>query len=232
MDTNEKTKDLNDVIAYLAETFPKCFTLGKEAKPLKVGIFKDITERMDESSEISRTQLRQALRRYTSSWKYLAAIQKGGFRVDLDGNNCDELEQEHIEHAKKTLEESKARFAEKKKNSKQTPSKNFKPKRDGDKKTYKKPRTEAGNGKAKQANVKHTDRKSHKPEVIKKRPSARKFDMTPLSTENVVVGVNVKVKLGKSPVPGVITDVGKEDIHVQLNGGVIIKTARENLFVA
>lgn len=105
----EKLKNSKEVIAYIAECFPKCFTLEGEAKPLKIGIFQDLAERLNEDEKVSKTQLRAALRQYTSSWRYLHGVKPGAVRVDLDGNPCGELEEEHVEHAKATLAESKAK---------------------------------------------------------------------------------------------------------------------------
>lgn len=58
---------------------------------------------------LSKTQLRSALRLYTSSWRYLYGVKLGATRVDLDGNPCGELDEQHVEHARKQLEEAKAR---------------------------------------------------------------------------------------------------------------------------
>ncbi len=109
MENTEKLKNSKEVIAYIAECFPKCFTLEGEAKPLKIGIFQDLAERLNEDEKVSKTQLRAALRQYTSSWRYLHGVKPGAVRVDLDGNPCGELEEEHVEHAKATLAESKAK---------------------------------------------------------------------------------------------------------------------------
>lgn len=53
--------------------------------------------------------MRSALRLYTSSWRYLYGVKVGAERVDLDGNPCGVLEEQHVEHARKQLEEAKAR---------------------------------------------------------------------------------------------------------------------------
>lgn len=58
---------------------------------------------------LSKTQLRAALRLYTSSWRYLYGVKAGAIRVDLDGNPCGELEEQHVAHARQQLEEAKAR---------------------------------------------------------------------------------------------------------------------------
>lgn len=58
---------------------------------------------------LSKTQLRAALRLYTSSWRYLYGVKHSAVRVDLDGNPCGELEEQHVAHARQQLEEAKAR---------------------------------------------------------------------------------------------------------------------------
>ncbi|WP_083228415.1 RNA chaperone ProQ, partial [Veronia pacifica] len=115
MEKTEKLASSKQVIAYIAERFPKCFTIEGEARPLKIGIFQDLAERLSDDPKVSKTQLRAALRQYTSSWRYLHGVKPGANRVDLDGNSCGELEQEHVDHAKKELAESKARVAERRK---------------------------------------------------------------------------------------------------------------------
>ncbi len=45
------------------------------------------------------------LRLYTSSWRYLYGVKPGAVRVDLDGNPCGELEEQHVAHARQQLEE-------------------------------------------------------------------------------------------------------------------------------
>ncbi len=106
MESTEKLTDTNAILAYLYETFPLCFIAEGETKPLKIGLFQDLAERLADDSKVSKTQLRVALRRYTNSWRYLKCIKEGAQRVDLDGNPCGELDPEHIEHAKATLKES------------------------------------------------------------------------------------------------------------------------------
>ncbi|MGQ7112288.1 RNA chaperone ProQ, partial [Escherichia sp. TWPC-MK] len=95
--------------AFLAERFPHCFSAEGEARPLKIGIFQDLVDRVAGEMNLSKTQLRSALRLYTSSWRYLYGVKPGATRVDLDGNPCGELDEQHVEHARKQLEEAKAR---------------------------------------------------------------------------------------------------------------------------
>ena len=94
-----------EIIAYLAEKFPACFSTEGHAKPLKIGIFQDLAEKLAEDETVSKTRLRQALRHYTSSWRYLKAIKMGSFRIDIDGNDSAEIDQEQADYASKTLKE-------------------------------------------------------------------------------------------------------------------------------
>ena len=49
METKDKFSNSKEVIAFLSETFPMCFSLEGEAKPLKVGIFQDVVDRLKTS---------------------------------------------------------------------------------------------------------------------------------------------------------------------------------------
>mgnify|MGYP003139843367 FL=1 len=71
METTNKLKDINEVLDFLYQEFPQCFKQKDGIQPLKVGIFKDIAERIEGSEKVSKTQVRQALRKYTSNWRYL-----------------------------------------------------------------------------------------------------------------------------------------------------------------
>ncbi|MCW9718108.1 RNA chaperone ProQ [Avibacterium sp. 21-599] len=109
----QKLTNNKEIIAYLAEKFPRCFFLEGEARPLKIGIFQDLAEALADDEKVSKTQLRQALRLYTAGWRYLYACKEGAERVDLQGNPAGVLEKEHAEHAAQKLAESKAKVAEK-----------------------------------------------------------------------------------------------------------------------
>lgn len=98
MENQPKLNSSKEVIAFLAERFPHCFSAEGEARPLKIGIFQDLVERVGGEMNLSKTQLRSALRLYTSSWRYLYGVKPGATRVDLDGNPCGELEEQHVEH--------------------------------------------------------------------------------------------------------------------------------------
>ncbi|KTF18332.1 RNA chaperone ProQ [Pseudoalteromonas sp. H105] len=189
METTNKLKDINEVLEFLYQEFPQCFKQKDGIKPLKVGIFKDIAERIEGSEKVSKTQVRQALRKYTSNWRYLEAVTKSEFRIDLDGNQGEKVEQEHIDHAQKALEESRAKMAKRKKAQR--------PRNDSDTKSYKK----------------------------KSGQFAKNGDKT------AKVNNKVKVKLGQALVNATITEVNKDDVHVELVTGMQVKTKADSLYI-
>ena len=210
MENIEKLKNSKEVIAYLVEIFPKCFSAKGEAKPLKIGIFQDLAERLKEDSKVSKTLLRTALRQYTASWRYLHGAKKDAVRVDLDGNDAGVLDAEHIEHAQKTLEESKTKFfAERnKKNAEQ---------------------------KAKAEKQKPAVKRAPK-KVVKK--SAPKADQKPtikverpVNESELKSGQSVKVVIGKAPVQATIVEVSRDGVQVELLSGLSLKVKKEHLFV-
>ena len=136
MESPEKFSNSKEVIAFLAETFPNCFSTEGEAQPLKIGIFQDLAQRLENEERVSKTLLRSTLRHYTNSWRYLHSIKEGAHRVDLDGNQDAQIEKEHADHAKQQLDESKAKAAEKRKAKQKTTGEKRPPQR--------KPRSENG----------------------------------------------------------------------------------------
>ncbi|MCF6440675.1 RNA chaperone ProQ [Pseudoalteromonas luteoviolacea] len=215
METTNKLKDINEVLEFLYSEFPQCFKQKDGIKPLKVGIFKDIAEKIEGSDKVSKTQVRQALRKYTSSWRYLEAVTKNEFRVDLEGGQAEKVEQEHVEHAQKALEESRAKMAKRKKQQR--------PRNDGDTKSYK----SKGPGQPRHANKK--PRVNKKPAQQQQRRSSGKVE--PLPANEVKVNNKVKVKLGQALVNATITEVNKDEVHVELVTGMQVKTKADSLFI-
>ena len=206
MENSEKLANSKEVIAYIAERFPKCFILEGEAKPLKIGIFQDLSERLSDDPKVSKTQLRAGLRQYTSSWRYLHGVKPGASRVDLDGNPCGELEEEHIEHAKTTLEESKAKVAARRKEQ------------------AKKVREEA--------KAKKTARAATPPKR-RPQPAAKKVEQPvesrALNADEITVGNNVSVNMGKGNMPATIVEINKDDVRIRLSNGLQMVVKAENL---
>ncbi|MDN4504210.1 RNA chaperone ProQ [Alteromonadaceae bacterium BrNp21-10] len=212
MDSPEKFSSSKEVIGFLAETFPACFSIEGEAKPLKIGIFQDIAEQITEEPRLSKTLLRLSLRHYTNSWRYLHSIKEGAHRVNLAGENDAVIDKEHAEHAQLQLKESKQKVAERRKADNA--------KNNNVKKSYKKNDDKSADSAPKGTKVAHTKPK-------KKAPPAKK-----LSDEELKVGTQVTVKVGKSPMPATITDVAKDGIQVQLVSGMVVKVQKDNLRLA
>lgn len=210
MDNPQKFSNSKEVIGFLVEQFPACFSNKGDAKPLKIGIFQDLAERLENEERVSKTLLRSSLRHYTNSWRYLHCIKKGAQRIDLDGKDVGAIEDEHVEHAKKQLDESKAKVAEKRKEQK-----------------------------AAGVEVKGAYKKKEAPKfkptskVIKKEPTkVKQAPAERLEEKHIVAGTAVTVKIGKSPMPATITDVSKDGIQVQLDTGMVVKVQLENLRLA
>ena len=203
----EKLKNSKEVIAYIAECFPNCFTLEGEAKPLKIGIFQDLAERLSEDSKVSKTQLRAALRQYTSSWRYLHGVKAGAVRVDLDGNACGVLEEQHVEHAKAALAESKARVDARRKEQ----------------------------GKKVREDAKAKPKAAKKPQARRpQQKAAPKADKKPVETraltaDELNVGKEVNVNMGKGNMAATIVEINKEDVRVQLGNGLQMVVKAEHL---
>ncbi|WP_413738689.1 RNA chaperone ProQ [Sodalis sp. RH21] len=233
MENQPKLNSNKEVIAFLAERFPLCFTAEGEARPLKIGIFADLVARIQEEDSLSKTQLRSALRLYTSSWRYLYGIKLGAQRVDLDGNACGELEAQHVEHARKQLEEAKARVqqqraaqqAKKRENGEApaprraasaTPPAAADKKNSGETAAPRKPRP---------ANRPKADRPA-KP-VKPAAPAARHIPVTDIS--KLQVGQAIKVKVGKDPMEATVMEIAKEGVRVQLSSGMALIVRAEHL---
>ncbi|KOO08131.1 RNA chaperone ProQ [Vibrio hepatarius] len=207
MENTEKLKNSKEVIAYIAECFPKCFTLEGEAKPLKIGIFQDLADRLSDDPKVSKTQLRAALRQYTSSWRYLHGVKPGATRVDLDGNPAGELEEEHVEHAKTALAESKAKVQARRKEQAQKAR-------------------EEGKAKAKPAAKKPQARR---PQQNKAPKAAKPVETRALNADEMIVGKEVNVNMGKGNMAATIVEINKEDVRVQLTNGLQMVVKAEHL---
>jgi ProP effector len=218
VDTEVKRISTKEIITYLAEKFPACFSVEGAAKPLKIGIFQDLAEKLTGDEKISKTRLRQALRHYTSSWRYLKAIKIGVSRVDIDGNDAAEIDQEQADYASKTLKESQEKFG------------NKKPKDKTAKKPHKGTAIKGTKSVSKDATDNSRKEKFNSVKSTKRVVAKTTVKLKPVETSNVVVGKNIKVQLGQSSIDAVITEVSGKDVSVQLNSGMIVKTQVKNIF--
>ena len=210
MENTEKLKNSKEIVAYLVEKFPACFIAEGEAKPLKIGIFQDLAARLADDERVSKTMLRSALRQYTSSWRYLHGLKAGQARVDLDGNPGELLTEEHIEHAKQALKESKERvFASRRTNTKEKEDKPKQPRRNAPRK----------------ADAPRSD----KPRSAPKAAPVADAPLVKVDAATLKVDQGVRVMLGKSPLPATIKEVTKDDVQVQLQTGMMLRVKFEHL---
>lgn len=204
----EKLANTKDILAYVAEKFPLCFSLSGEAKPLKVKILDDLAEALKDDPKVSKTQLRHFLRAYTTNWRYLHACREGAVRVDLEGNPCGVLEEEHVNFAAQQLAESKEAFqkrqaekrkAERKEKFAQKGKKNPKV---GAGKNFRKPRSKTVLG-----------------EVL-----------TQDAMQTLTKGQAIKVKAGDQLTVATIVEITKDHARVQLANGLTIDVTADRLF--
>jgi ProP effector len=223
MENQPKLNSSKEVIAFLAERFPQCFSAEGEARPLKVGIFQDLVERVGGEMNLSKTQLRAALRLYTSSWRYLYGVKPGAIRVDLDGNPCGELEEQHVAHARQQLEEAKARVqaqrAGQQAKKREAATAAAGQQEDGARRE-RKPRPQVRRKEG-------TEQRKPRPAVAK---APREERHTPVSDLTVLsVGQALKVKAGNNAMDATVLEITKDGVRVQLTSGMSMIVRAEHL---
>lgn len=228
MENQPKLNSTKEVIAFLAERFPQCFSAEGEARPLKIGIFQDLVDRVQGEMGLSKTQLRSALRLYTSSWRYLYGIKAGATRVDLDGNPCGQLDEQHVEHARKQLEEAKARVQA------QREQQQAKKREAGEETAPRRPRKPVRKPAAEGEQPRKVRSKPARPQVepgssaprVETQPEPRK----PVTdTSALQVGQSIKVTAGKSAMDATILEISKDGVRVQLASGLAMIVRAEHL---
>ncbi len=221
---NQPKLNSKEIIVFLAKRFPLCFTAEGTARPLKIGIFQDVVERVQKEMTLSKTQLRSALRLYTSSWRYLHGIKVGAQRIDLDGKPCGALDEQHEEYARTQLREAKARV--KKQRTEQQVKKH---------ETLTALNKNTG---LDLLNVQHcqiaSDLKKqelpqqsqqHKPEVKKKKA----YFLPVMDISKLQVGQDIKVMAGKNSMKAIILEIAKDGVRVQLSSGLSMIVRAEHL---
>ncbi|WHT00498.1 RNA chaperone ProQ [Pantoea sp. SGAir0180] len=232
MENQPKLNSSKEVISFLAERFPHCFSAEGEARPLKIGIFQDLVERVQGEMNLSKTQLRSALRLYTSSWRYLYGIKAGATRVDLDGNPCGVLDEQHVEHARKQLEDAKARVqaqrdqqraarreageGEEGASAPRRPRKPA-PRKAAEGDAARKPRPQS----AERPTASQHRKPAPRPELQQAKPIT--------DTSTLQPGQSIKVKAGKSAMDATVLEVSKDGVRVQLASGMAMIVRAEHL---
>src|SRR5471030_1899039 len=226
MENQPKLNSSKEVIAFLAERFPLCFSAEGEARPLKIGIFADLVERVQGEENLSKTQLRSALRLYTSSWRYLYGVKVGAQRVDLDGNACGELEEQHVEHDRKQLEEAKARVQAQRaeQQAKRREAGEAEPRRP--RPAAKKPAPRRENAPAAVAGQENRKPRTPRPPREEKR-EPRQVPVTDIS--KLQIGQEIKVRAGQSAMDATVLEIAKDGVRVQLSSGLAMIVRAEHL---
>jgi ProP effector len=228
MENQPKLNSSKEVIAFLAERFPLCFSAEGEARPLKIGIFADLVERLQGEDNLSKTQLRSALRLYTSSWRYLYGVKVGAQRVDLDGNACGELEEQHVEHARKQLEEAKARVQAQRaeQQAKRREAGEAEPRRPRPAAKRPAPRRENVPATAPVAGQENRKPRTPRPPREEKR-EPRHVPVTDIS--KLQIGQEIKVRAGQSAMDATVLEIAKDGVRVQLSSGLAMIVRAEHL---
>lgn len=170
---------------------------------------------------LSKTQLRAALRLYTSSWRYLYGVKAGAIRVDLDGNPCGELEEQHIAHARRQLEEQLAFRRSAQPSRRKREAAVAAGQQDEGVRRERKPRPQQ-------------PRRKEGAEQRKPRPVAAKAPreerLTPVSDVSVLtVGQALKVKAGNNAMDATVLEITKDGVRVQLTSGMSMIVRAEHL---
>ena len=224
MENQPKLNSSKEVIAFLAERFPHCFSAEGEARPLKIGIFQDLVERVQGENSPSKTQLRSALRLYTSSWRYLYGIKAGATRVDLDGNACGVLDEQHVEHARKQLEEAKARVQA------QREQQRAKKREAGEESAERRPRKPAPRKAAEGETPRKPRPQTPRTGAAERNAAPRPPRAKPVTdTSALQPGQSIKVKAGKSAMDATILEITKDGVRVQLASGLAMIVRAEHL---
>lgn len=106
MSKHIEKKELQEVVAWFKEQFPKAFPAkASQVKPLQLGIMDEILEFFDRLSypPFSKKKLRAGLNYYTSSPAYLKSQVSGAMRIDLFGFEVDAVEPSQAEYAAERL---------------------------------------------------------------------------------------------------------------------------------
>lgn len=237
--TASKSAKSREVIARLAQMFPNCFFTDRaKIRPLKIGILDDlVAATANDENPLSKTQLRHAVKMYTSSWQYLGVCKAGSVRVALDGSDAGIIEEDHIQYARDRLVASKNKFyethpeakkaLEEKKAARQKmqqesakDGENKKPRRQGFKLQNRKPAADKKNArpyapKENQAQVEQFD------------PSKlQQADLAALSMAQKVV-----VSVGSRQVGATIEKIERSDVFVKLESGLALKVRGSDVFV-
>ena len=236
MESKNNRSPAYEIVSFLSKKYPNTFVVEnldskqKEEpnyKPLKIGIFKDISDALftPENEPIehsfSKKAIRVALRYYTTRWGYLESVKEGVKRVNLNGEEDEVVTKEHEEHAQATLTEAK----EKVKQANEAKKAKLKAK-NGEKKNFskksfpRKPFNKNNNGSYNKFNKHHDNRFARKEESV---------EFVELAANDIVVGKHVHVKLSNSVASATVKEIKQDQVTVEISNGMVIKVNAKNI---
>ncbi|WP_406545943.1 RNA chaperone ProQ [Succinimonas sp.] len=283
----EKIAKVRSDVDFLCEHFPANFIKeGREdasPRPLRIGIFNDLVERIAAiDPEFSKSRIRAALRVYTTRWSYLECVKAGAPRIDIDGNEVDVVSQEHADYAAKEYQESRARYeavlAERKKNrrpffrkksaenaenaaggaeeqSGDGEQNRIRRRNDGDKtggerrfrsrgdrndrneRNDRNGRNPRGDRNDRNSGGERSLRRPFRPEGAPAKPaddekplgSRPREEFAPLTQEEIVPGLEVRVLWGSGSVPATVREVVRDKVTVELSMGMVVKVSSDQI---
>jgi ProP effector len=107
-DTHPQKSSRNALLDTLIATYP----VFRDGRPLALGIHKTLLERMP---DLTKEQIRVALKIHTGSTRYLKALSQADERYDLDGAAAGSVTPEQKEQAATQLKERFKKAAERRK---------------------------------------------------------------------------------------------------------------------
>ena len=150
-------------------------------------------------------------------------MKAGAIRVDLDGNPCGELEEQHVAHARQQLEEAKARVqAQRASQQAESPL----PRQANRKKVH---AASVNRVLSRRLAVKKVvNSVSRVLQLPKHRVKSNVF--TPVSDVSVLsVGQALKVKAGNNAMDATVVEITKDGVRVQLTSGMSMIVRAEHL---
>ncbi|MBQ1782439.1 MAG: RNA chaperone ProQ [Gammaproteobacteria bacterium] len=241
------------LLALLCEQFPKCFIARGECRPLKIGILDSLAARTAGQPGVSKTRLREVLRRYTNTTRYLQGVAAASKRVDLDGEDAGDVAEDHVSHAQQQLAErrerhkaeakARARAAGGEQGEGERPRRG-RPQAAGDsgaageqRRGPRPPQRERrpqadGDSRRSRAELPRREAQSAAAPVVRDSVSEMAADNQPLTAAQLVVNQRVKVQTGARPVYGTVVAMQGDNVQVGLDNGLSVWVKSEALSLA
>ena len=216
MEQQPKFTENREIIEFLSEKFPACFSVSGDAKPLKIGLFQELIADPTLNEKVSNTRLRQALRHYTSSIRYLSSVKEDALRADLNGETEEKVLAEHAEYAQERLAVIKTKLAERKKAQEEA-------------KAADKP------AKRKQAFKANKPAKKDKPAAKSATPKTETKKITvgeQVAADQLKVDQAVNILIGSNLVAATVNEINKDFVRVLLQSGMTVEVAITRVFIA